>query len=240
MKLVGAAGGAVGQPLFSSSADQYHELGFVAEYKGCRYAYAKAGELLVTGNALQGPVEDVDHDDIAVRATAIGDRTILITTGASGGALDLDEYAGGYAVVDTTPGLGFRYSVKGHAAIAASTDGALVLEDGETVQVALTTSSKITLVKNPYKGVIQLPATTLTGPVVGGCVYPIASGEYGWVQIYGPGAALISGTPGNGQPVTVSGTAGALAVHSAELPNVAVMMATGRSGKVCPVFWNIG
>jgi hypothetical protein len=240
-KLTGVNGGAVGQPLFSSSATQFHELGFEARSKGgARYAYIKAGELLVTGNALQGPVEDTDHDDVACRATAIGATALLITAGSGNGALDENEYAGGYAVIDTTAGLGFRYSIKSHAAIAASTNGELVLEDGESVQVALNTSSKITLVKNPYSGVIQLPASTLTGVVIGGCVYPVASGEYGWAQIYGLGAALISGTPGNGQPLTVSGTGGALAVHSAELPNVAVMAATGRTGKVCPVFWNVG
>lgn len=236
-KLVGENGQACGQPLFSSSADQYHELGFMATYKGAKYRYIKAGELLVVGNALQAPVEDVDHDDITCRVTALGATSLLITTGSSGGALDENEYAGGYAVVDTTPGLGYRYSIKSHAAIAASTDGALLLEDGESVQVALTASSKITLFKNPYKGVIQMPATTLTNIVVGGAVYPVAANEYGWAQSGGPGAALISGTPGAGQSVTVSGTAGALAVHSAELPELAYMAVTGRSGKVCPVFW---
>jgi hypothetical protein len=237
MKLTGENGQAVGQPLFSSSATQVHELGFKATYGGRVFRYAKAGELLVTGNALQSAVEDVDHDDIACRATAIGATSLLITAGASGGALDENEYAEGYAVIDTTAGLGFTYGIKGHAAIAALANGELLLNDGESVQVALNTSSKITLVKNPFKGVIQLPATTLTGRIAGGCVYPIASGEFGWIQTGGLGAALISGTPGNGQPITVSGTGGALAVHSAELPEAAFMQATGRTGKVCPVYW---
>jgi hypothetical protein len=237
-KLVGLNGQAVAQPLFSSSADRYHELGFKAGFGGRVFAYVQAGATaLVVGNALQTQIEDVDHDDIAVRVTALGATSLLITTGASGGALDENEYADGYAVIDTTPGLGYVYRIKSHAAIAASTDGALEL-DGETVQVALTASSKITLVANPYKKVIQHPVTTATGTTVGGAVYPIAASEYGWIQTYGPGAGLIAGTPGVGQPVTAVGaTAGALSVHSAELSNVAYMMVTGRSGKVCPVFW---
>lgn len=240
-KLVGANGQAVGQKLFSSSADKIHELGFSATYGGQKFRYALAGaSALVVGNALQTQVEDVDHDDIAVRATAAGATSLLITTGASGGALDENEYADGYAVIDTTPGLGYVYRIKSHAAIAASTDGALELVDGESVQVALTTSSKITLVANPYSKVIQHPVTTATGACVGGAIYPIAAGEYGWIQTGGPGAALIAGTPGAGQPVTSTGaTAGALSVHSAELNEVANMMVTGRSGKVCPVFWLI-
>jgi hypothetical protein len=241
MKLTGANGKAVGQPLFSSSATQFHELGFKAFGGGRTFRYVKAGaSALVVGNALQAAVEDTDHDDTTCRATAIGATSLLITTGSGNGALDENEYAEGYAVVDTTPGLGYAYSIKSHAAIAASTDGALVLADGETVQVALTASSKITLVKNPYKSVIQHPVTTATNTTIGGAVYPIAASEFGWIQTGGPGAALIAGTPAAGQPVTSTGAvAGALSVHSAELSNVAYMMVTGRDGKVLPVFWLI-
>ncbi len=239
MKLTGENGQAVAQPLFSSSATQYHELGFKATAQGRIFRYVKAGALLVTGNALQSAVEDVDHDDITCRATAIGATQLLITTGSGSGNLDENEYADGYAVIDTTAGLGFTYHIQSHAAIAATTNGALTLVDGETVQVALDTNSRITLVQNPFKNVIQMPASTLTNRMAGGCVYPIASGEFGWVQTGGPGAALISGTPGAGQPLTVSGTAGALAVHSAELPEAAFMLVTGRSGKVLPVYWTL-
>lgn len=229
-----------GQEIFSSSTRQSHKLGQLGMTADGRFfRYVKAGaSALVVGNALQSRVEDTDHDDVAVRATAAGATSLLITTGSGSGALDLNEYAGGYAVVDTTPGLGYNYKIAGHAAIAASTNGALDLDDNETVQVALTTSSKLTLCKSPYDGVIQHPVTTATGITVGGAVYPIAAGEYGWIQTGGPGAALIAGTPGAGQPVTAVGaTAGALSVHSAELSHVAYMMATGRSGKVLPVFW---
>jgi hypothetical protein len=240
-KLTGANGQAVAQPLFSSSATQYHELGFLATFGGQKFRYVKAGATaLVVGNALQATVQDVDHDDVTCRATAIGATSLLITTGSSGGALDENEYADGYAVVDTTPGLGYTYRIKSHAAIAASTNGSLELVDGESVQVALTASSKITLVANPYKNVIQHPVTTASGTCIGGAVYPIVASEYGWIQSGGPGAALIAGTPAVGQPVTsTSAAAGALSVHSAELNEVAYMMVTGRDGKVLPVFWTI-
>ena len=90
----------------------------------------------------------------------------------------------------------------------------------------------------PYVMVIQHPVTTASGVCVGGAVYPVTAAYYGWIQSGGPGAALIAGTPAVGQPVTsTSSTAGSLAVHSAELSNVAYMMKTGRSGKVLPVYW---
>jgi len=239
MKIHGADGTAVAQKLFSSSDEQFHELGFKAVGGGRTFRYAKAGAVaLVVGNALQARIEDTDHDIIACRATAIGARALLITTGSGSGALDENEYEGGFAVIDTTGGIGYCYSLGGHAAIAASTNGELPLVDGETVQVALDTSSKITLAVNPYKAVIQHPVTTATNSCVGGAIYPIAIAEFGWIQTGGLGAALIAGTPGAGQPVTSTGAvAGALSVHSAELNAVATMECTGRDGKVLPVMW---
>ena len=240
MHLTGMDGTAVGQAAFSSSATAKHQVGYKARSDdGREFTYVKNGAvLLVVGDALQQRIEDVDHDNITVRVTAAGAVSLLITTGASGGALDANEYSMGFAVIDTTPGLGYIYRVTNHAAIAASTDGALTLDDEDAIQIALTTDSKVTLVNNPYDEVIQCPVTTASGVCVGGCIYPIAVSEFGWIQNYGPGAALIKSTPAVGQPVTnVSSTAGSLAVHSAELPTVAEMMVTGRDGKVLPVFW---
>jgi hypothetical protein len=228
------------QPLFSSSATQAHQLGekFVtADGRSFRYVQA-GGSALVVGDAIQARAQDADHDQLAVVTGAVGSYEITITTGASGGALDENEYAGGFAVIDTTPGLGYCYPIVGHAAIAALTNGILKL--AMPLQVALTTSSKVTLMTNAYNGVIQHPVTTATNVCVGGAIYPIAASEFGWIQTGGPGAALILGTPGVGQPVTsVGATAGGLTVHSAELNIVAEMMVTGVNGKVLPVFWKI-
>ena len=232
----------LGASAFEYGSVQLHGLGAKGEAAGGRkFRYVKAGgTALVVGNALQAPAEDADHDDITVRATAAGATSLLITTGASGGALDANEYNEGFAVIDTTPGLGYVYRIKSHLAIAASTNGALELEDDDSIQVALTTSSKVTLVQNPYKNVIQCPVTTATNTCVGGAVAPITAAYFGWIQTGGPGAALIQGTPAKGQPVTsTASAAGALAVHSAELSNVAYMMVTGRDGKVLPVFWQL-
>jgi hypothetical protein len=225
---------------FSSSSTPVHaigQMGRTADGRSFRYVLAGAADLVV-GNVLQSRVEDTAHDDVTVRATAKGATSLLITTGSGAGALDANEYTNGYAVIDTTPGLGYVYRIKQHDAISASSNGQLELFEDDAIQVALTTSSKVTLVASPYSKVIQAPVTTATGTPVGGAIYVIAATEYGWIQTGGPGAGLIAGTPAAGQPVTAQGaTAGALTVHSAELSNVAYMMVTGRSGKVCPVFW---
>jgi hypothetical protein len=224
--------------VFASWADDIHGLGAKGETAdGRKFRWAKAGgSALVVGNMLQAPAADTDHDDVAVRATAAGSNELLITTGAGSGALDANEYAGGLAIIDTTPGLGYAYKISSHAAIAASTNGSLVLE--EPIQVALTTSSKVTLIKNPYDGVIQTPVTTLTGAAVGAAVFPIAAGEYGWIQTGGTAAVLVAGTPIVGSAVVVPGTAaGAVVVDGAAAATqvVGVMRIVGRDGKVLPV-----
>lgn len=234
--------GISGQDVFSDSSTAQHGLGQMARTKdGRQFRYVECGATaLVVGNALQSQVEDTDHDNITCRATAIGATALLITTGSGNGNLTANEYSEGYAIVDTTPGLGYCYRISDHAAIAASTDGAINLVPEDAIEVALTSDSRVTLVANPYKNVIQHPVTTASGVCVGGAVYPITADYFGWIQTGGPGAALIDGTPAVGQPVTsTAATAGALAVHSAELNHVADMMVTGRTGKVLPVLWKI-
>mgnify|MGYP001561239948 CR=1 FL=1 len=228
------------QPAFSSVATAVHVIGQQAISRdGRRYRYVLCGATaLVVGNCIQSRIEDVDHDNVTARATAVGATDLLITAGASGGALDANEYAEGYAVIDTTPGLGYVYRISSHAAIAASANGTIVLDAEDGIQVALTGTSRVTLVASPYSKVIQSPVTTNSGTPVGGAIYPIVAAEYGWIQSGGLGAALISGTPAVGQPVTNQGTvAGALTVHSAELNEVALMAVTGRDAKVLPVYW---
>ena len=229
-----------GQPAFEDEATARHKIGQLAVAgDGRKYRYVLAGATaLVVGNALQATVQDTDHDAIVCRATAAGAVALLITTGSGSGNLTVNEYAEGYVAVHVTPGLGYVYKIRDHAAIAASTDGALNLYPEDAVQVALTSDSRVTLVANPYKNVIQHPISTASGVCVGGAIYPITAAQYGWIQTGGPGAALIENTPAVGQPVTsTAGVAGALAVHSAELNHVADMMVTGINATVCPVFW---
>lgn len=228
------------QPLFSSFADRRHTPGekYVTP-DGRTFRYVQAGaSALVVGNCIQAPAQDTDHDQNVVVTGTLGAYEITITTGSGSGALDLNEYAGGFLTIDTTPGLGYVYPIVSHPAIAASTNGIIKL--AHPIQVALTTSSRATLFKNPYQGVIQHPVTTATNVALGGAIFPIAATEYGWIQSGGPGSALIAGTPAVGQPVTsVGAVAGALSVHSAELNIVAEMMVTGVDAKVLPVFWKI-
>jgi len=243
MNLTLLGSGAAAHQGFVESATQYHELGAEAiTPDGRHFRYVQAGaSALVRGDVQQAPAADVDHDDIACRATAIGATELLITTGASGGALDANEYAGGYAIIDTTPGLGQICRILNHAAIAASTNGSLFVAPEDALLVALTTSSKITLIKNPYDGVIQNPASTMTGAGVGVAIYAITAAYYGWIQTKGVAPVLVGGTPAVGSAVVIPGdTAGEVVVDGAASATqvVGANMIVGRDGKVSPVLIN--
>src|SRR5262249_37504286 len=109
----------------------------------------------------------------------------------------------------------------------------LVPADG--IQVALTASSRVGLVHNPFKNVIVNP-TTCTAATQGVAGYIITATQYGWIQTWGPCSTLINGTPGVGIGGVISATtAGAVdvAAVAAEI-NVRIighMMQVGVSTK---------
>ena len=231
---------AAGQPLFSSSATQYHQLGerlVTSDGRVFRYVRAGASDLVV-GNMIQAPGEIVNHDTLTPSAAAIGATTITVTLGST--LASVDQYAGGWAVIDTTPGLGYTYPITGHPAAASGATLAVTL--GLGVEVALTTGSRVTLTPNPYRGVIQTPITTLTGSAVGAAVFIVVTVEYGWVCVSGTTGVLIAGTPGPGLSVVVPGTsAGAVVVDGAASATQVVgsMRIQGIDALVQPVLLNL-
>jgi hypothetical protein len=226
---------ALGQGLFVTSPVPFHGVGEQFAGNNNTYRYVKAGTLpLVVGNMIQAPAQNTDHDQLVVAVAPSGARAITVTTGASG--LTANQYGGGWAMVDTGAGLGTVHRISGH--LAAGTTASCVLNLDDPLRVDLTATSRVTLVANPYNGVIQAPITTLTGTVLGSAISPIPAGEYGWIQTAGVAAVLIAGTPGVGLAVVVPGTAaGAVVVDGGVLATQVVgsMMATGVDGKVLPV-----
>lgn len=240
---VGLLGGDVvaGQDMYTTDTTQRHPLGTIACTRDGRiFRYGTAGaSALIVGNIVQSAAPIGNHLALTAAAQAIGDgkyataTPIVVTPGNTAGAANL--YAEGFLGVDTTPGNGYTYRISGHPAIVASTAFNLYLDPDDTIQVALTTSSRYGLIHNPYKNVI-IAATTVTAAAIGGVTSVIAANttaqNYGWLQTRGMFSALINGTPAVGTGLTTSATtAGALdvATVSAEV-NVRIIARAAQVG----------
>ena len=153
------------QPAFTSLEEPLHRVGTLATTSdGRKYRYVKVGgSALVVGNMIQAKAQNTDLDQLTVVTGALDSNELTVTLGSA--ALTANQLAGGLAIIDTTPGLGYSYTIESHPAADASANVVLTLV--ETIQVALTTSSRVSLSANAYNGVIQSPVTTLTGAVVG-------------------------------------------------------------------------
>lgn len=158
---------------------------------GRKYRYALAGgTLLVIGDLLQQAATVANDVGRTAIAAALASRAPTLTTG---GAVTANLYAEGYFHVDVDPGKGL-YNIDNH--LAGTTATVYNLAAGHAIRVAaLTTTSRVSLIANPYKGVIQFPITTPTGKASGVAVSAIAATTgSGWVQTAGTASVLTSGT----------------------------------------------
>lgn len=221
----------LGQNMFVSSATQQHPLGTKGiDQTGRVFRYCQAGASdLVAGNAIQSSAIVANHLAMTPSAAAIGAVTVSVTPGATAGAANL--YAEGYLGTDTTPGNGIVYAVKSHPAIVSSTAFSVTLYDEDAITVAITTASRLDLIANPYKNVIQFPVTTATGSLVGVASYIITATQYGWIQTHGLATPLIAGTPALGAGIMSPGTtAGASVVVTTT--NLVVAQYVGRMAQI--------
>lgn len=194
------------QTLHSSSADKYHNLGeLVFSNDGRAYRYCKAGgTALVAGKLQQSAAEDTGTQNLTAVAASVGDLSVASTSTVT---VTANEYAEGWALVTVTPGVGRQYKIKGHSAYTAA---APTLNLAEEVKVALTTTSRLDLVRNPFSALVVAP-TTYTSSAAGVAVHPIAASEFGWLQVGGVAVVLADGALVVGEPVIRSnGTAGAV------------------------------
>lgn len=214
------------QPLFSESDVQLHNLGdLIHSSDGRSYRYVKAGgTALVPGKLQASAAETTGWQNLAVAAAAIGDTSITTTSTVT---LTANQLSGGYVMVSVTPGQGYQYKIKSHPAVSSAV---VTLQLEDPISVALTTSSRVDLVMNPYASVIVAPAT-FSGVPVGVAVYPITASYYGWVQVRGICNVLNDGGSTVGNSVSASASvAGAVTASTwtGILPVVGVAM-TGIS-----------
>lgn len=211
---------------------QLHPLGSIGQTKdGRRFRYVKAGAVALTvGDFIQSPAVVVNHLTMTAAAAAIGATSVTMTLGAT--AATANQYAEGYLMTAVTPGMGRTYAVTGHPAAASAASLAVTLDPSDPIQIALTTSSRLHLLANPYNNVIQMPITTATGICVGVAVSALPIDNYGWLQTKGLCCPLTDGTPALGAHVMVPGAVAGAAEIVVAAGTLVVAQFVGRMAMV--------
>lgn len=208
-----------------SAADPSHEMGALVELNDYRaFRYGKVGAANTSlGKIGIAPAPIANHHNMAVLATAAGLFNVTATPGATGGAVGI--YDEGFAYINAGPGAGQQYKVSHNPTITSSVAFVLALTD--PIQVALTTSSKLSLTHNGYNGVVEAAVATRRAagvPLVSATtLYEL------WYQTKGPAAVLADGTIAVGSLIGVGASvAGSVVVNSG---TYATALATTQVGQ---------
>lgn len=190
----------------TTSTTPLHQLGakgVAADGRIYRYGQA-ASTGIATGKLCVAPAITTNHEDNAFASAGVVGATVLsITVGAT--EVAANEYVEGYLVVVDDTGEGHTHKIVRHE---TSTSGGEAVEfeiAGPGLAEATTTSTTVTLVRNPYKDVVIATGGTQTDIPVGVTPVAFAADEYGWFQTGGYAAVLTSGTntATAGEPVTI-------------------------------------
>jgi len=183
------------QGILDISATQQYPLGTrFAKNDGRVFRYTKAGaSALVAGNlissaALNGALTTV-QTDLTPAAAAAG--AYSVTAAIDTTEQPKDTFKDGWMAVtdgDAANAMGDLYLIKGHPLSATN----IVLELYEPLKRAITTDSRISLLGNIYKDVIQCAATP-TGVIVGVCPTVVTKNYYFWLQTWGIANVLAGG-----------------------------------------------
>ena len=196
---------------------------------------ANGGVAIAAGTVIQAPAEITTAEKLAITvptaypATA-GLYQIYATNGST--VLSVNQFQGGYCVVESGTGLGQTFKIASHQAAANGASFVINLED--PIQTTLTASSVINLLYNPYgggtasaagavsSGVIISTGTTATCGPIGVSLYPIAAStaptyntttgalstagtiQYGLIVCHGPTACKVDTITAVGAPLAVS------------------------------------
>ena len=211
--------------LFSADGEQYNsyrEDGTNVTYPfgtqmvlqdGRKFRFARnGGTALPLANVIQAGINTPDHVNTTAVATALASRTGVTTLGAT--LATINDYREGYMVVSVTPDGGSIYVVGSHAAVASAGEFTGNLAPGFALKAAWTTTSRIDLIRNPYRAVIEAVATTVTGPLVGVSIVALAANSTaaalarGWLATHGPCPVETVGTLVIGQRAVAGTDAG--------------------------------
>jgi len=172
----------------------------------------------VAGTLYQDAALIANHQGLVVTAVQAysnnGNTPATVTATLGGTAVTANQYQGGFLSVQSSTGLGQFLRIAGNTAQTV-TSGAVVVTLEDAPNLALTTSSVVSLIPAHGSNVIINP-TTPTNTPVGIALYAISPSSYGFLVAKGLTAAVSDSTaPAVGHAIasstTTAGDIGAVA-----------------------------
>lgn len=208
---------------------------------GRKFRFGAAGtSTLVIGNMLTAGVLTASQQDLAPAASAVGDRSVSLTTGASTAR---NVFAEGWLQASVTPGIAQAYLIGSHELMTSGAGDIVYLAGGHAIREVTTTSTRFNLVDNPYFRAIQMPATTVASQPLGVAVSAPTTLKGCWIGTRGAFGVLVAGTIIAGNRVNAPmGTAGAVGPETATAATSKIELTVGyamfasASGAASPIF----
>ena len=172
-----------------------------------KYCFAlNDGTVEVAGNLYQSVASVAGHvnrgPDVARAIAATAVSATLTSTAAAD-----DIYAEGIVHINNDTGQGYSYRIRRANTVEAANADAVAsgvltvnLQAGETVQVAIDTTTEVTFTRNRFHQVL-ITATPPTAGLAGVSPGVAAADRFYWSQVGGYAAVLASGTMREGLPV---------------------------------------
>ena len=166
---------------------------------GREFVHAKANTaaaLSIGAPVVQKAVAGTSVGLAVASDAAIGATSVVLTMPATTLCTVVDQYAGGYLVVDTTPGAGYSYKIKNSSTAAAASTATFTLEPTDAIKVALANgTTTCTIRENTYYNVLNRAAGTgSVGAPAGVPAVAVSAGYYCWLQRRGEASLLSGGT----------------------------------------------
>ena len=169
-----------GQSIYKTSSVKLTELGSRKVVGDRVFRYALAAGAIGAGDLAQYGGTQL----LNVTAGTANPAGGKIFTWYAATTIGANDYADGYLISQsgTATNMGYAYKVKSHSAIATTSTGTLYLYD--PLVLAPDVADKWSLHMNPYKNLTEM--TNGTAPSIGVSPISITSGDYFWVQTWGP------------------------------------------------------
>lgn len=235
--------------IYTVDTVQAYAIGTKLQIGNKTWAYAEFGGTTAAGDLVQSEIPHAERDALAAVAGSAGDKTITITSPATGtNDFAKDDHAGGemLAMVNGLPG--YSYTILSHPAMDISEAGTTIftLLEAWGTAVAVAATDDFSFSKNNFKEVV-IHTSPQTAAIAGISMAVGADGSFGWLGVEGPHPILTEGTVTIGYEARPSeGTDGTVTLQDydeaddANLGTVGSIVDVGGSGEFSLINLNIG